>query len=221
LLMASQALDLLSRARAGDPEALGELCALYRNYLRMLIRTGLGPRLRLHVEVSDVIQETLMEVVRQFHRFNGQTEAALVGWLRNLVSQKLADLGRHYGRAKRGGNGRTLPLDVTPGGRRDGEEGGRIFDMLVLSQTSPSQAASRREQVSRLADALAALAEDQADVLWLYFVENLSFSAIGVRMDLSRKSARTIYARGLKRLRRSLEGPPGGALRIEQDPASR
>jgi len=83
--MADGPLELLTRARAGETEALGELCALYRNYLRMIVRTGLGPRLRERLELSDVVQEALVEVVRQFPQFTGQNEAALVGWLRRLV----------------------------------------------------------------------------------------------------------------------------------------
>src|SRR5262249_13879857 len=100
-LMADGPIELLSRARAGESEALGELCGLYRNDLRMVVRTGLGPRLRERVELSDVVQEALVEVVRQFPQFTGQSEAALVGWLRRLVGQKLADLGRYHSRAKR------------------------------------------------------------------------------------------------------------------------
>jgi RNA polymerase sigma-70 factor (ECF subfamily) len=172
------------------------------------------------VELSDVVQEALVEVVRQFPGFTGQTEVALAGWLRNLVSQKLADLGRYHSRAKRNGNGQTRPLDVAPDGGRVGEEGGRMFDVVALSQTSPSQAASRREQLARLADALAGLAEQEADVLWLYFAEDLTFVAIGERLELNRKSVSRICARGLKHLRRSLEGPPGGTLRFEPKPAS-
>ena len=160
--MHSGALDLLSRARAGETQALGELCALYRNYLRMVVRARLGPRLRAHVELSDVVQDALVEVVRQFPRFAGQTEVALAAWLRHLVGQKLADLGRHHGRAKRDGDGRTRPLDAAPDRGSDGEEDGRLLDVVALSQSSPSQAASRREQLARLADALAGLAEQEA-----------------------------------------------------------
>jgi len=211
-------IDLLSKARAGELEALGELCALYRNYLRMVVRTGLGPRLRERVEMSDVVQEVLVEVVRQFPQFTGQNEAALVGWLRRLVGQKLADLGRYHSRAKRAGASTALPLDGMASdlanGSRSGEESGRIVDMLALSQTSPSQAASRREQIVLLADALAALPEAEADVVWLYAAESLSFEAIGERFGVSRKSVRGIMARGLKNLKRSMEGPPGGTLRF-------
>jgi RNA polymerase sigma-70 factor (ECF subfamily) len=173
------------------------------------------------VELSDVVQEALVEVVRQFPQFTGQNEAALVGWLRRLVGQKLADLGRYHSRAKRAGEATALPLDAPPdgaGGRRPGEESGRLLDMLALSQTSPSQAVSKREQLVLLADAFAGLPDLEADVLWLYYAENLSFEAIGQRLGLSRKSVRGIYARGLKHLKRSLEGPPGGSLRYDDGP---
>ncbi|MDG3002541.1 sigma-70 family RNA polymerase sigma factor [Paludisphaera mucosa] len=221
--MAEGPIELLSRARAGETEALGELCALYRNYLRMVVRTGLGPRLRERLELSDVVQEALVEVVRQFPQFTGQNEAALVGWLRRLVGQKLADLGRYHSRTKRAGGVAAVPLDAPwDGGRGDdpGEPGaGRLLDMLALSQTSPSEVVSRRELIVLLADALAALPVGEADVLWLYHAENLSFEAIGDRMGLTRKSVRGVWARGLKRLKRSLEGPPGGSLRYEDGSA--
>jgi RNA polymerase sigma-70 factor (ECF subfamily) len=220
--MADGPIELMSKARAGETEALGELCALYRNYLRMVVRTGLGPRLRERLELSDVVQEALVEVVRQFPQFTGQNEAALVGWLRRLVGQKLADLGRYHSRTKRAGGATAIPLDAPWGGgdgENQGDYAGRLLDMLALSQTSPSEFASRRELIVLLADALASLPDGEADVLWLYHAENLSFEVIGERMGMSRKSVRGIWARGLKRLKRSLEGPPGGSLRYDDGPA--
>jgi RNA polymerase sigma-70 factor (ECF subfamily) len=212
-------MELMARARAGQAEALGELCALYRNYLRMVVRTGLGPRLRERVELSDVVQEALVEVVRQFPQFTGQNEAALVGWLRRLVSQKLADLGRYHSRAKRAPASTALPLDASwepsgGGGEAAGGPGAKLLDMLALSQTSPSEAASRRELIVLLADALADMPEPEAEVIWLYHAENLSFEAIGERLGLSRKSVRGIWARGLKSLKRSLDTPPNANLKL-------
>src|SRR4051794_16176708 len=158
--MAAGPIELMAKARAGETDALGELCALYRNYLRMIVRTGLGPKLRERVELSDVVQEALVEVVRQFPQFTGQNEAALVGWLRRLVGQKLADLGRYHSRAKRSAGGPALPLDAPwePHAADSSPAGGRLLDVLALSQTSPSEAASRRELIVLLADALADLA---------------------------------------------------------------
>jgi RNA polymerase sigma-70 factor (ECF subfamily) len=202
-------LDLMARARAGQQEALGELCSLYRNYLRLVVRTGLGPRLRERVELSDVVQEALLEVVRQFPQFHGQNEAALVGWLRKLVGQKLADLGRYHSRAKRAGDAGALPLDgpLDLGGHLDSDGGGRLLDVLALSQTSPSEDASRRELTVLLADAIADLPEAEAEVLWLYHAESLSFEAIGMRMGVSRKVVRGLWARGLKSLKKRIDRP--------------
>src|ERR1700678_1875409 len=95
--------ELLARARSGETGALGELCVLYRNYLRMVVRSGLGPKLRERVELSDVVQEVLVEVVRQFPQFNGETEAAVLGWMRRLAGQRLTALRRRPGRGKRAG----------------------------------------------------------------------------------------------------------------------
>jgi RNA polymerase sigma-70 factor (subfamily 1) len=214
-------IELLARARSGEIDALGELCVLYRNYLRMVVRSGLGPKLRERVELSDVVQEVLVEVVRQFPQFNGETEAAVLGWLRRLVGQRLADLGRYHGRAKRAGDAMALKIDAAPerGGFAEVERG-PIIDALCLSQTSPSQVVSKREQFDVLADALAGLAAQEADVVWLYFAEGLSFEAIGQRLNLSRKAVSRIVGQSLKKLRRSLDGPPGGALRYDGDKAN-
>jgi RNA polymerase sigma-70 factor (ECF subfamily) len=212
-------IELLSRARAGDAEALGELCALYRNYLRMVVRSGLGTKLRERVELSDVVQEVLVDVVRQFPQFTGQTETAVMGWMRRLVAQRLADLGRYHHRAKRGGGAIAIQLDAPP--ERSGlsvENRGRLVDTLALSQTSPSQVVMKREQFDLLADALAGLTAQDADVVWLYFAERLTFEMIGERLELSRKSVSRIVGQSLKKLRRSLDGPPGGALKYDERP---
>jgi RNA polymerase sigma-70 factor (ECF subfamily) len=209
--MGSGPMELMAQARAGRAEALGELCSLYRNYMRMVVRTGLGPKLRERVELSDVVQEALVEVVRQFPQFTGQNEAALVGWLRRLVGQKLADLGRYHSRAKRSGDSPDVALhasiDPAGGGDSSGGGGGKLLDMLALSQTSPSEAASRRELTVLLADAVAGLDQGEAEVLWLYHAENLSFEAIGDRLGISRKSVRGVYARGLRDLKRTFDAP--------------
>jgi RNA polymerase sigma-70 factor (ECF subfamily) len=207
--MAPEPIELMARARAGQAEALGELCALYRNYLRILAQAGLGPKLRQRVELSDVVQETLVEVVRQFPRFTGETEGALAGWLRRLMSEKLADLGRYNRRAKRGGGIAPLALDAPREIGGEDEPGGtfevRIVDVLALSQSTPSESASRRELVLRVADALRHMPRPDSDVLLLYHAEGESFTAIGSRLGMSRKVVRRIWARGLKTLKHHVD----------------
>jgi RNA polymerase sigma-70 factor (ECF subfamily) len=202
-------IELMAQARAGQAEALGELCALYRNYLRIMAQAGLGPKLRHHVDLSDVVQETLVEVVRQFPRFTGETEGALTGWLRRLMSEKLADLGRYNGRAKRGGGVLPLALDAPREIGPMDDPGDyievRMADVLAVSQATPSEDASRRELVLRVADALRQMPRPEADVLLLYHAEGESFTAIGSRLGMSRKAVRRIWARGLKTLKHHVD----------------
>ncbi len=202
--------ELMSRAREGQAEALGEICDQYRNYLRVVVRAELKSRLKERVELSDVVQEVLVEVVRQFPSFTGENETALLGWMRRLIAQKLADLGRFHKRLKRGGGVFPVSLDheLDHGRSRKVHERGEVRgrDVLALSQTSPSEAASLREQTGLLTGTLARLPASEAEVLWLHHAEGLSFSTISERLGLSRKRIRVIWARGLRSVRRSMGG---------------
>ncbi len=202
--------ELMSRAREGQAEALGEICDQYRNYLRVVVRAELKSRLKERVELSDVVQEVLVEVVRQFPSFTGENETALLGWMRRLIAQKLADLGRFHKRLKRGGGVFPVSLDheLDFSSSRKVHEAGKVRgrDVLALSETSPSEAASLREQTGLLTGTLARLPASEAEVLWLHHAEGLSFSTISERLGLSRKRIRLIWARGLRSVRRSMGG---------------
>ncbi|MFO0952158.1 MAG: RNA polymerase subunit sigma-70 [Isosphaeraceae bacterium] len=183
--MALGPVELMAKAR-GRNRSLGELCAVPE-----LPPDGrphrARPRLRERVELSDVVQEALVEVVRRNSPSSpGRARRRQVGWLRRLVGRSSpTSAATTAGRSSSAG-GADVPLDapysVEAGGSgSDSAHGGRLLDMLALSQTSPSEAASRRELVVLLADALADLSESEAEVLWLYHAEGLSFETIGER----------------------------------------
>src|SRR5262245_24446546 len=87
---------LLHAIRAGQPEALGRLLELYRSYLTLLARVQIGRRLQGKVDPADLVQATLLEAHRDFAQLRGQTEEALVGWLRQVLARNLANVVRHY-----------------------------------------------------------------------------------------------------------------------------
>jgi RNA polymerase sigma-70 factor (ECF subfamily) len=65
---------LLEQAHRGDGEAVGRLLELYRNYLRLLARSLVGPSLRVRLNLSDLVQDTFLNAHRKFADFRGHTE---------------------------------------------------------------------------------------------------------------------------------------------------
>jgi RNA polymerase sigma-70 factor (ECF subfamily) len=192
---------LIDEARRQAPGALDRLLESYRNYLRLLARTGIDASLRGKADPSDLVQETLIKAHQHFDQFQGRTEAELVAWLRRILSRNLADLVRRF---------------KTPGGRAVGRE--RSLDDLVGAKSrvllqlvtpngsSPSQSAQRRELSIILADALAELAPDHREVVVLRTLEGREWDDVARAMGRSPGAVRLLWARALKKLRPLIEG---------------
>jgi RNA polymerase sigma-70 factor (ECF subfamily) len=201
--MTAEPEQLLQEARAGDAATLGRLLELYRRYLALLARVQIGQRLQGKVDASDLVQETFLEAHRNFVRFEGTSEGQLVGWLRQILAAKLADLLRRY----LGTQGRDVRLE------REIED---AFDRssvlldrnLVAPHSSPSQQAARREQAVLLADALGQLPDDYREVIVLRHLEGLTFPEVARRMGRSLDSVEKLWLRALARLRQLLGGSP-------------
>src|SRR5579864_9421780 len=101
------AVQLLTEARAGRGEALGQLLEGYRRYLVLLARLQIERNLQGKADPSDLVQETFLEAHRDFAQFRGTTEAELLGWLRRMLASNLANLVRRYKTTK----GRNVRLE--------------------------------------------------------------------------------------------------------------
>ena len=87
---------LIDEARHQAPGALDRLLESYRNYLRLLARTGIDASLRGEADPSDLVQETLLKAHLHFDQFQGQTETELVAWLHRILTRNLADVVRRF-----------------------------------------------------------------------------------------------------------------------------
>ncbi len=187
---------LIAEARSGSAAALGTLLELYRNYLRLLARVEIGRRLQGKLDASDLVQETFVEAHRNFGLFRGADEPQLLGWLRQILAAKVANLLRHYFGTK----GRDIRLEQAVAGAL--ENSSQAWgQQLAAALSSPSQAASRREQAVLLADALGRLPDDYRDVIVLRNLEGLTFPQVAERMSRSQDSVEKLWLRALTRLR--------------------
>src|SRR5262245_21458105 len=72
----------------------------YRDYLRLVARLHLDPRLRGKFDPSDAVQVTLLKAHQSLAGFTGG-EAELAAWLRRILANTLTDALREFGRACR------------------------------------------------------------------------------------------------------------------------
>jgi RNA polymerase sigma-70 factor (ECF subfamily) len=193
---------LIDQARRDEPGALDRLLDSYRNYLRVLARTGIDASLQGKADPSDLVQDALLRASQNFGQFRGASEAELAGWLRQILARCLANFVRRY---RTGGRraGREQSLDQLLD--RSSEAMGRV---LAASGTSPSASAERRDLGVVLSDALAQLGEDQREVIVLFHLEGLGWDEVARRMGRTPGAVQKLWTRALKQLRPLLDERP-------------
>jgi RNA polymerase sigma-70 factor (ECF subfamily) len=175
----------------------------YRSWLALLARLQVEPRFRAKFDSSDIVQQTLLEAVRAWPQFRGGTESELAAWLRRILAHVLHHEMRRFAGAQRRDIDREVSLE-----RALAESSRRLGAALEAPGSSPSQHASRHELELRLADALARLPADYAEVILLRNVEGLPHQEIARRMGRGIGAVRMLWVRALARLRQELDLPP-------------
>jgi RNA polymerase sigma-70 factor (ECF subfamily) len=187
----------------GQPEANGPPLERYREYLRLLARLQMDPRLRQKLDPSDVAQETLLQAHAKKDQFRGQCEAELAAWLRRILANTLAMALRRYSRQRRDAAlERSLEQAVEASSVR-------LEAWLTLDDPGPSQQAERNEQLLRLAAALEQLPAEQREALELRHLQGRPVAEIGQLMGRSEASVAGLLRRGLMTLRERVSDPLG------------
>jgi RNA polymerase sigma-70 factor (ECF subfamily) len=189
--------QMLSAARDGASETLGQLLQDCRQYLLLVANQQLEPDLQGKVGPSDVVQQTFLEAQRDFGGFGGQSQEELLAWLRRIPLNNLANLTRHYHGTQRRQVSREVPLAEAPLCE--------LQAVLACEADSPSTQALAREQAEALDRAMERLPDDYREALRLRHQERLSFEAIGQRMGRSAEAVRKLWVRALEQLQRDLE----------------
>lgn len=191
---------LLASARRGEGAALGRVLEAFRGYLTLLARIQIGRRLRGKADPADLVQEAFLDAHRQFPQFRGDSAEAVAGWLCRILAGHLAHLVRRYCLAE----ARDVRIEQSLE-RELGSSSEWLARGLSGSGTSPSESAARREELTRLGDALERLPADYRDVVVLRQIEELPFAEVARRMGRTEDSVQKLWVRGLVALRELLD----------------
>ena len=189
--------QLLAAARAGSPEALGQVLETFRAYLLLVADRELEPEVRAKGGASDLVQDTFLEAQRDFERFQGTSAEELRAWLRRVLLNNVANFTRQFRQRAKRDVGREVSLEA---GGSSHERGAG----LAADTVSPSDAALAQEQAQALARAMERLPEDYRQVLALRHEEQLTFEQIGQKMERTANAARMLWLQAVERLQKEM-----------------
>jgi RNA polymerase sigma-70 factor, ECF subfamily len=171
---------LVERVKAGDREALDQLCARFLPPLRRWASGRLPRWTRDLMDTDDLVQETVMRAVNRIDRFESRHEGALQAYLRQAIVNRIRDEIRR---------GKRSPVE-TP-----------LDDNAADRGASPLELAIGVEALERYESALARLRPEEREAIVARIEMDGSYQEVARALGKpSPDAARMAVSRALLRL---------------------
>jgi RNA polymerase sigma-70 factor (ECF subfamily) len=152
----------------------------------------MGRELRSKLESMDLVQDVLVEALRDLGDFTYKDEGDLLRWLSKIAENRLRDNVDKLHADKR---------DIRKEVRLDSHgptTGGRFFAVHgPIEATTPSVIMSRKEDLDELAKAMDELKPEYKEVIVLTKIEGLSYKEISDRLGKSNEAVRKLVSRAM------------------------
>ncbi len=200
---AEQTQELLDQARGGDALAVNQLMDRHREALRQLIRMRLDQRIQRRIDVSDVVQDVLVEANRRLMDYLANPIMSFRLWLRQIAQDRIIDAHRRHRVSARRSVDREQMLGAANGSDQSSVQ---LAALLGDQDLTPAAAAIQNEMVKRIEDAIVQLDEHDSEIIVLRHYEHLSNQEIALALNLSEPAASMRYLRAIRRLKATLQG---------------
>lgn len=185
--------QLLSAASLGNSEALAQVLARHREYVRQLVAVRLEPALRARVDASDIVQETMVVASQRLDEYLAQRSTSFRVWLRRNALERLADARRRHLAKKRDAR---RDFSIT--------DASSLAIARYFAEGSARHAAMRRELAQRVHEVLSGLAEADQEIILLRHAEGLTNAEVAEVLEIDPGTASKQYGRAIGRLSREL-----------------
>ena len=177
---AESSVELLVRAQSGDGSALNDLLARYLPRLTRWASGRLPAGMRTMLDTNDLVQDAVINALRNLDTLEIRSEGALQAYLRRAVHNRIIDL---YRRAGRRPMRQEMPEDAPS------------------QRTSPLEAAIGAEAIEVYERALATLSESDQQAIILRVELGFEYAEIAAQLGKSNAdAARMAVSRAIARL---------------------
>ncbi len=191
-------LNLLAQKQAGDEVAWNQLLDRHRQALHRMVQLRLDRRIRQRVDVSDILQDVMIEANRRIDRYLENPLMDFHLWIRQIAKDRIIDAHRrHRVTARRSVDREQAP--VIAGGMNHSTM--NLAARLTDSDLTPAARAIREEMTLQTEAALELLPECDREVICMRHHEQLSNGEVAEGLGISVAAASMRYLRALKKLR--------------------
>lgn len=195
--------QLLTKARAGDQDALVRLLEHLTPELRRRVASKMTGPWRTVVDEDDVLQVTFMEACTRLDKFTGGGAAGFLAWLSKLAENNRIDAVRALEGAKRPAPSKRVGAAPSP---NTDDSTFALIEMLGVTSSTPSRQAAKGELARFLDLALATLPAEYEKVIRLYDLDGKDVADVAQTLGRSEGAVYMLRARAHERLREAL-GP--------------
>ncbi|QDU98193.1 sigma-70 family RNA polymerase sigma factor [Lignipirellula cremea] len=195
--------QLLGAAREGDASAVNVLMERHRNALRRMVQMRLDQKIQQRVDVSDVVQEVLVEANRRLQDYLANPVMSFRLWLRQIAKDRIIDAHRRHRVSAKRSVDREHPMAAHVGNDRSTIDlAAQIYD----PELTPAAAAAQQEMSRRVEAAITQLNDQDCEIILMRHYEQLSNQEIAAALELTEPAASMRYLRAVRRLRTLLDG---------------
>ncbi len=194
--------DLLLKAGDGDEDAINYLMERHRDALRRLVQMRLDRKIRQRVDVSDIVQDVLVEANRRLRSYIADGKMPFHLWLRHIARDRIIDAHRrHRGSAKRSVD-REMTMAIPSG---QDQSSIQLAAQLGDEGITPAAAALQKEMAQHVEAAMADLEDTDCEIIIMRHYEQLTNQEVAQALGLTEPAASMRYLRAIRRLRELLQ----------------
>ena len=184
--------ELVALAKDGNKTALNQLYMVYAERVRWIIRFRMSKELRSKLESMDLVQDTLIHALGGLDAFTYKNEGDFVRWLSKIAENELRGSLKklHADRRDIRKEVRLGTYGSTTGSRAVGAPG-------PIEATTPSAIMSKKEDLTKLEEAIDQLRPEYREVIVLAKIDGLSYKEIGERLGKSVDAVGMLLSRAM------------------------